>query len=256
VRWTWVIAALVWLSLAWSLGSLRGSASPAKVLVPVALVAVAGLVVSTAWSAGSATPPGEQFSNAVARLSPRVARHLDAGKRYRVTAVDSENVPPPMGIALFQDLEDRGQPVRVDPRLARAFGTWRTSRRSQVAGVVIVVAGADIESGWTAPARSTRVASYDPLSRRERARAGRLEREVRERIGSTAPNRRLGLLNAFTRQQLVQSGADPRTVDELAHLLQKGDAYTVYLAPPATTAPALQPVRFKYRTRRTPRRAL
>lgn len=242
VRWTWVIAALVWLSVLWSLWSLLARPSAINALVTVALVTVAGLVASSAWSASSATAPGQQFSDAVARLGPRVARHLERGQRYRVTAVDSENVPPPMGIALFQDLEDRGQQVRVEPKLSRALGSWRTARVSQVAGVVIVVAGADIESGWTPPTGSTRIAAYDPLSPRERARARRLDRELGELLGSTASHRPLGLLNAITRQELIQNGADPRTVDELARLRQKGDAYTVYMAPAASPAPGLQPV--------------
>lgn len=237
VRWTWIIAALVWLSMIWSLWAVLVRSSATNALVAAALVTVGGLVASTAWSASSVTVPGQQFSDAVARLDPRVARQLDRGQRYRVTAVDSENVPAPMGIAMFQDLEDRGQQVRVEPRLSRALGTWRTARRFQVAGVIFVVAGVDIEGGWTPPTGSRRIAAYDPLSPRERARAGHLEREVRDRLGSTAPNHPLGLLNAITREQLVKNGADPRAVDELAHLRQKGDRYTVYLAPAATPPP-------------------
>jgi hypothetical protein len=242
VRWTWVLAALVWLSLLWSLWSLRARSSATNALAAVALVIVLGLVVSTGWSAVSVDVPGQQFSDAVAQLGPRVAGRLQQDRRYRVTAVDSENVPPPMGIALFQDLEDRGRQVRVEPRLSRALGAWRTAPQSQVAGVVIVVAGGDIDRGWTPPAGARRIAAYDPLSPRERARARRLEREIRARLGSTAPSQPLGLLNPISRQQLVEHGADRRTVDELAHLRQRGDSYTVFIAPAATPAPALQPV--------------
>jgi hypothetical protein len=210
-------------------------------LAAVALVTVLGLVASTGWSAGSVDVPGQQFSDAVARLGPPVARHLQRGKPYRVTAVDSDNVPAPMGIAMLQDLEDRGQRVSVEPRLSRALGAWRTAPRSRVTGIVIVVAGGDIERGWSPPAGSTRIAAYDPLSPRSRARAQRLEREVRRRVGDTRPLQPLSVLNPVGRQQLIEEGADRRTVEELAHLRRRGDAYTVYLAPTATRSPALQP---------------
>jgi len=238
VRWTWVLAAFVWLSLLWSLWSLLARSSATAALEAVALLAVLGLVASAGWSAGSVDVPGQQFSDAVARLGAPVASHLQRGKLYRVTAVDSDNVPAPMGIAMLQDLEDRGQGVRVEPRLSRALGAWRTARRSQVAGVVIVVAGGDIERGWSPPPGSRRIAAYDPLSPRARARAQRLEREVRGRIGNTRPLQPLDVLNAIGRQQLVENGADKRTVDKLAHLRRQGDAYAVYLAPAATHLPA------------------
>jgi hypothetical protein len=242
VRWTWVIAALVWMSLFWSVWSLLARSSATKALVAVAVGTVLGLVASTGWAAYSANVPGEQFSDAVAGLGMRVARDLHRNQRYRVTAVDSDNVPPPMGIAMLLDLEDRGQQVKVEPGLSRALGAWRTTRESQVAGVVIIVAGGDIERGWTPPAGSKRIAAYDPLSPRERSRAQRLERGVRDRLGSRAPSAALGVLNAIGRRQLVESGADPRTIDALARLRQQGDAYTVYLAPAGTGPPPQQPV--------------
>jgi hypothetical protein len=242
VRWTWVLAAFVWLSLLWSLWSLLARSSVTTALAAIALVTVLGLVASTGWSASSVDVPGQQFSDAVARLGPPVARHLHRGKPYRVTAVDTDNVPAPMGIAMLQELEDRGQRVSVELRLSRALGASRTAPRSQVTGVVIVVAGGDIERGWSPPAGSTRIAEYDPLSPRARARAQRLERDVRRRLRNTRPLEPLAVLNSFGRQKLIEDGADKRTVDELAHLHQQGDAYTVYLAPAATRSRALQPV--------------
>ena len=239
VRWTWVLAALVWLSLLWSLWSLLARSAATTTLVAVASVTVLGLVASAGWSARSVDVPGQQFSDAVARLGPPVARHLQRGELYRVTAVDSENVPAPMGIAMLQDIEDRGRAVRTEPRLSRALGAWRTARRSEIAGVVIVVAGGDVERGWSPPAGSRRIAAYDPLSPHDRARAQRLEREVRARLGDTGP---LGVLNPVGRQQLVERGADKRTVDALAQLRQLGDSYTVYLAPATARSPALRPV--------------
>lgn len=234
VRWTWVVAAFLWLSLLWSALSLLARSSVNKALVATAVVTVSGLVASTGWSASTVDVPGQHFSDAVARLGPSVARRLQSRQRYRVTAVDTDNIPPPMGIAMFQDLEDRGQQVRVELRLSRALGAWRTARRPQVSGVVIIVAGGDIERGWTPPAGSRRIAAYDPLTPRQRARVHRLEREVRTQLGSSAPPDVLGVLNPITRHQLVQHGVAARTVDELARLQEHGDAYTVYLTPTRT----------------------
>ena len=58
-RWTWVVAALVWLSLVWSLWSLLSRASITRALVAAALVALIGVTASTVWAAASvaAGPP-------------------------------------------------------------------------------------------------------------------------------------------------------------------------------------------------------
>jgi len=58
-----------------------------------------------------------------------------------------------------------------------------------------------------------------------------LEREARERLGPAAPVNALLVLSPITRQQLIDSGVDPRAVEELRRLRQRGDAYSVYLAP-------------------------
>jgi hypothetical protein len=229
-RWTWVVAALVWLSLAWSLWSLLSRVSITRALVAAALVALIGVTASTAWAAASVRAPDHQFSDTIARLGPSTAAHLERDQRYLLTFVDSENAGA-MGEGMFLDLAERGRHIRVEPELSRLVGSWRTARRAQVDGVVIVVAGGDLERGWSPPAGARRISAYDPLSPRERTRSQRLERQARNTLGPDAPSGALPLVSAFGRQQLVDNGVDPHVVDELRQLHERGDAYSVYLAP-------------------------
>ena len=122
-----------------------------RALVAAALVALIGVTASTAWAAASVRAPDHQFSDTIARLGPSTAAHLERDQRYLLTFVDSENSGA-MGEGMFLDLAERGRQVRVQPELSRLVGSWRTARRAQVDGVVIVVAGGDLERGWSPPA--------------------------------------------------------------------------------------------------------
>ena len=230
VRWAWVLAALVWLSLAWSLWRVVARTTLTKALVALCLIAVLALTASTGWSAASVQAPQHVFSDTIARLGPRTAVHLQRDKRYQLTFVDFENLGA-VGVGMFLDLTERGESVRMEPGLSHAVGSWRTARRSQVDGILIVVAGSYAERGWAPPPDATRIAQYDPLTPRERSRAQRLERQVRDRLGSLAPEGSLPVLSAIGRRQLVSNGVDRRRVDALWHLRERGDAYSVYLSP-------------------------
>jgi hypothetical protein len=230
VRWAWILAALVWLSLAWSLWRVLARARATNALVALCLVAVLGLTVSTGWTAASVKPPQHVLSDTIARLGPRTAANLQRGKQYQLTFVDFENLGA-VGVGMFLDLDERSQSVRMEPGLSHAVGSWRTARKSQVDGTLIVVAGSYVERGWAAPPDAKRIAHYDPLTARERSRAQSLEREVRDGLGSVATEESLPVLSAVGRRQLVANGADRRRVDELWHLRERGDAYSVYLSP-------------------------
>jgi hypothetical protein len=229
-RWTWVVAGLVWLSLAWSLWSLVSRASLTRPLVAAAFVVLIGVTASTAWAATSVRAPDHQFSDTIARLGPSTAAHLGRDRRYLLTFVDSENSGA-MGEGMLLDLAERGRHVRVESELSRLVGSWRTARRAQVDSVVIVVAGGDLERGWSPPPEARRISTHDPLRPRERTRSRRLERRARAVLGLDAPSGPLPLGSAFGRKQLVDKGVDPHVVDELRQLHQRGDAYSVYLAP-------------------------
>ena len=54
---------------------------------------------------------------------------------------------------------------------------------------------------------------------------------MRERLGATAPRDALPLLSVSGRKRLIDDGVDRRSVDELWHLHERGDAYSVYIAP-------------------------
>jgi hypothetical protein len=120
--------------------------------------------------------------------------------------------------------------VRVEPSLAHAFGSWRTARRDDVDAALTVVSGADLDAGWRPPEKARLIASYDPLTRRERARYRRLERQVRDQVGA-GPDDYLLMDSAHRRDVLVERGADREVVAELAPLVEQGDRYRVYADP-------------------------
>jgi len=193
-------------------------------------VALIGLTVSNTWAATSVRAPDKEFSDAIARLGPSTAAHLQHDQRYLLTFVDSENSGA-MGEGLFLDLAERGRHVRFESELSRLVGSWRTARRTQVDAVVIVIAGGDLQRGWRPPPGARRISAYDPLTPRERIRSQRLERQARDTLGLNAPSGALPLLSAFGRKQLVDNGVHQHVVDELRQLHQRGDAYSVYLEP-------------------------
>ncbi|HMF04119.1 MAG TPA: hypothetical protein VKH17_04840 [Acidimicrobiia bacterium] len=230
VRWSWVLAALVWLSLAWSLWRTLARATATVALVALSLVTVLGITLSTAWSAASVQVPQRVFSDTIGRLGPRTAAHLDKDTRYQLRFVDFENLGA-VGVGMFLDLTERGQDLRVEPGLSHAFGSWQAARASQVDKLLFVVAGSFLGRQWTPPPGAERIATYDPLTPSERSRAQRLERQIRDELGTAAPVDALPVLNPAGRRQLVAGGADPRAVDALWHLHARGDSYSVYVAP-------------------------
>lgn len=234
VRWSWVLAALIWLSIAWSLWSLLARRSAARATVTSALLALAGativgLTASTAWTAASVEMPQQQHSDTIAQLGPSTAANLQRDGRYLVT-ISSRDFGS-VGVGLFLYLEDRGLDVRVERALSHPFGSWRTARRSQVDGDVIVLAGTAREHASMVPDGSERIATSDPLSTAEQALAQRLEREIRDSLDAFPPAEELPVLSSAGRQELVGAGADIRAVNELRRLREQGDPYAVYVAP-------------------------
>jgi hypothetical protein len=228
VRWTWVIAALVWLSLAWSICSLL----PRKILTGVLLAGLALAVVLsaiTAWSATSVGRPLERESDAISQLGPDVAAHLNSQNRYMVTWV--EEPVPATGIGMMLELIERG--FHVGAGRVRAPRSLPMAHASRVDGVITIVErSSQLESGWVPPAEARMIAEYDPLTPSQRTQELRLERHVRSVLGPEAVVAR-PLDNALAREWIADAMGPNGTdvVEKLWKLQRRGEPYTVYLHP-------------------------
>ncbi len=164
VLWAWVVAAIVWMSVFWSVWSLLPSQARAAVMSVAVAVAVV-LSGGVAW-ASAGVRPDQSLSVAIGELARKATDKLDPEPRYLVRWVDT-HLYGSVGIGVFVALEQGGLHVRTVTGLSHAFGSWRTARECDVDRILTVVSERDIASGWRPPTDASRVASYEPRRRSE-----------------------------------------------------------------------------------------
>jgi hypothetical protein len=183
IRWWWVISALWWVSIAWSLwcgcsivlarhprqGRSRQRRAGA-VLAAGALAATLGFSVRTIDGVGRVgTPDGEwyvQVEPVVGELVARAPRPGPALVRFRGTRDAS------VGDALRLQLERAGVPVVVDDDLGFKFGDSRRASDHPPQYVVWVAMGSavtEMEQGPVASGTLEEIARWDPLTTEQRA---------------------------------------------------------------------------------------
>jgi hypothetical protein len=232
VRWWWVIAAVVWLSVSWSIWSVlsrsrvRGAVATGVV---VALIALAGLMVGRALSAHV---PGERDSVAIGQLGDQIADALGDEGGYVVDWTDARDWGA-VGAGVFVDLERRGLAVKAASRFAPTFGAWRTAAVQAGDGLIVVVGADDLARGFQPPPDATVIARYEPLTANEQRRVEALQAQIHGRTGSTDDQDWTLADTDFGRQVLRDQGAPADLVDELSDLRAHGSSYTVYLQPPS-----------------------
>jgi hypothetical protein len=233
VRWWWGVAAVAWLAIAWCLlGGLRRP-RPRDAFTAATVIALVATVVVVL--AGLPAPlPGGKTSIAVANLAPRTAAELDHHHRYLVRVVDSRGWGA-IGPGMFLDLEERGFSVFTEPvgTAVIQYGQWRTATVDDVDAVITVVNFADLDLGtFQVPTPAVQVASYDPLTPPERARARNLEASIRAALGPNSPPGPLTLDFAYFRGTYAAQGASPQQLEDLYRLELRGDGFVVYVSPP------------------------
>jgi hypothetical protein len=233
VRWWWVIAALLCVSLAWSAYTLFSRSRATRVLAAVGFGLLAFLTAVASWNAAPAPVPLEHVSTALEHLTPTVTQHLARDQRYLVTFVDSRDLGA-IGDGLYLDLTRRGFHVKVPRDYGPAFGSWRVADAGTVDATLIVVANDDVDKGWTPPPNATPIASYDPLSVSERARAQRLASTMLGSVRGAVSYDPAMVDSSFGRRKLLVAGADSVAISQLAGLRRAGSAYTVYLVRPSS----------------------
>jgi hypothetical protein len=230
VRWWWVIAAVIWLSIGWSIWSLL---SRTRARAAVATVAVVGFLVLAGLIAGravSAHVPGERDSVAIGQLGDQIADALGDEGAYVVDWTDARDWGA-IGSGVFVDLERRGLAVEAAPRFAPTFGSWRTAPIQSGDGLLLVVGADDVARGFQPPPDATVIAHYGPLSASEQQRLDALQQQIRGSLGSAEEPDWTLADSAFGRQVLRDKGAPADLVDELSELRARGSAYTVFLQP-------------------------
>ena len=221
VRWWWVIAAVVWLSVSWSTWSLL---SRTRARVAVAAVAVVGLLALAGLMAGRAVSvhvPGEGDSVAVGQLGDQIAGALGDEGAYVVDWTDARDWGA-VGAGVFVDLERRGLAVEAASRFAPTFGSWRTAPIQSGDGLVLVVGADDVARGFQPPPDATVIAEYEPLTATEQQRLDALQQQIRGSLGSAEEPDWTLADSAFGRQVLRDQGVPAALVDQLSELRARG----------------------------------
>ena len=235
VRWWWVIAAVVWLSVGWSTWSLLSRTRARRAVATVAVVGLLALAGLMAGRAVSAHVPGERDSVAIGQLGDQIAGALGDEGAYVVDWTDARDWGA-VGAGVFVDLERRGLAVEAASRFAPAFGSWRTAPVQAGDGLLLVVGADDLARGFEAPPDATVIAHYEPLTANEQQRLEALQQRIQGSLdgGSldSAEDPDWALADsAFGRQVLRDRGAPADLVVELSELPARGSAYTVFLQP-------------------------
>ena len=230
VRWWWVIAAVVWLSISWSIWSMVSRTRARGALAVVAVAALIGLGGVMVGRAVMAHVPGERDSVAIGQLGDQIAGALGDDGAYVVDWTDARDWGA-IGQGVFVDLERRGLAVHAASRFAPVFGSWRTAPVHTGDGLIVIVGADDLARGFEAPPGAIVIARYEPLTARELRRVETLQQQIQAGMGSTAAPEWTLADTVFGRQVLQDRGAPPDLVAELSKLRARGSAYTVFLQP-------------------------
>lgn len=184
MQWWRGVAALAVLSIVWSVvAELRTPRvrDAATAIALIGLAATAGVMLRDL----PVTLPDDQVSRTIAAVGPPTAAALHDDERYLVRGIDFNRGDGAM-IGVYFDLERRGFDIFVDrdELSSLRYGEWREASPSEVDAMVMIIALPDLELGaWRPPPGSRLVASYDPLTAAQRARARELDVSIRESLG-------------------------------------------------------------------------
>jgi hypothetical protein len=162
LRWWRGVAALAYLSIAWSLLFGLGKRAITVVAERIALPGIAVVVVLSLLQLPAAAPEA-LVSTATGAVAPSTAAALHRSQRYLVRGVESGTLADP-GSGLLLALASRGYHVFSDrsPQATLTYGAWRVANADEVDAIVTMVAMRDLVAGWEPPPHSRVVATFDP----------------------------------------------------------------------------------------------
>jgi hypothetical protein len=213
-RWLWVIAALAWLSVGWSvLDSLleRWAVLRWAEWLEIAVVLAAGIVATVAFATASLPEP--QKSQAIAAIGPQVADAVSDRGLVLVRFEGSAFGEYQSG--LVAELERRGITAAVPDDRVVEFGEHRVLGERQP-GVTVTVVTEDVTDARAASGQQP-IAVFDPLTPQERAEYTPLRYKIAAAYDDAMSGRPV---------------ADPPSPEERARaeeLRAKGERVVVYL---------------------------
>jgi hypothetical protein len=231
LRWYWIIAALIWCAIAWSIWTALTPATRARAAgsVTAACGAIAlVLAVTVTYQGVPAEVPDSQFSRAIGGLAAVTAPQLARDRTYRMTWIDKDLGA--VGVGTYLALAERGFKVKVLKDYDRGFGTWRVAKDGEFQENLTVVAVDDVED-FQPPPGTRRIADYDPLNPLERQRVRDLEGAIRSRLAPGVAFQPMAVDTIWGRAQLQAAGASESDIDALRHLRRRGHAYAMFLIP-------------------------
>ncbi len=264
--WAWgtttlAVGAVAWTGLSWWRRRSSGE-GPAVVALPALSVVV--LVVTTLASAvvfADAEVPEARLSRAVGAVAaPTYDAIVDAvgvavgpDGRYQVRWSDAADIGSP-GFGLLDELERRGLDVAADEFFHVPVTDHRVRPRTTADAQIHLATGSYIER-WRQVPGAVEVATYEPRSAAEIARADELRARVLARLRVEG----LDDVAAQVDTNLFGASLDPRIsaadLADLTELLDLGQPTAVFIAPPdadAVTPATLCPWRDRLRYVCTP----
>ena len=229
VRWWWVLAAVGWFGVAWTVAGvlLEPLARRRPVVRPVVVgVAAAVVVVLAAVDAVAATStevPDVRSDRAVAALIGPVRDAVPPGDPVSVLGAGSD-----VGVVaggLGWALEQSGRPLATGPGSAYIWGDVRAGRPEPPPGRRLVVRATEGEvEPVELPVGDEVLATYDALDPTERAELQRLRAEVDDALVAARQQRPLGWDDAVDPTRVGVPAAD---VARLRDLLARSYQVTV-----------------------------
>jgi hypothetical protein len=242
LRWTWpvamlafAVAALPFLSIAVRRPGRRGALARRVVAVgavTVALVASASATRDALRDPVLPSPPTDETTRALAHDLREV---LPVGA-YGLQWHDARSFSA-VSIGTGGSLVRHGYWIDFPEDHADRVGAFRATGRTDLP--VLMIVGQTPRELWQPPGGARLVLAWDHLTPAQRARADRLEHEVRAATG-LARSELVYVDDAGARRRLVALGADPADVEELHRLEADREGYEVWLAPAGT--PRNQPL--------------
>ncbi len=233
VRWWWPVLMVAYVAVAWCAVELL-----APLLAPgaqrftyrIVSVAAVGCALLVGVSGAPLELPLPALGKPVGALAGPTADRLDRTKRYLVVAIDSGSLGA-TAVGLFTELEDRGYRVFFDPRFSSALGKRQVIDPARADATLAVVSGED-DVAWKPPPGSRWLAHYDPVPASTRRQERALQAKFRRLLGKNGDSGPIVVTSPPGRAVVEGHGARAADIDRLAKIQEKGDAYSVYLAPP------------------------
>jgi hypothetical protein len=240
VRWSWIVAATLWVSLLWSAWCLldrvwQPNDRRTRLAAGAVTLAAAVLLLTLLPAATRAHVPQEQSSRAVTQLAAQSGRSLDRRQRYLVRWTDGPlNGGVGEGVAVVLSL--RGFDVGVDRIAGAGMGQFHVRPASDASSMVIVYDLGNAGPNWKPQSGARRIAHYEPISPAKVRELHQLDATI-----SADVSRHTGLTPAelatpagalrlqANRAVLEQHGFERAQFTRLAALRALGTPYAVYV---------------------------